>query len=167
MLSELGVALTVLIVLVAFRRLSLYEEAYGFTMLRLYSHIFAVWVGLVFVLLAADLTGAWQPRRWLLGSTLLTALLTAMALNIANPEALVVRLNASRAQSTHKLDAEYVKELSSDAVPSLLNARSALPQDLRSEVTRATCPGSKSYTPGWAAFNLAAARAAEAKAQHC
>ena len=49
--------MTLLIVLVAWMRLSLYEGAYGFTMLRLYSHIFAGWVAVVFVLLAADLAG--------------------------------------------------------------------------------------------------------------
>src|SRR5260370_33685068 len=41
-LGQVGIGLTLLIVFVAFGRLSLYEEAYGFTMLRLYSHIFAV-----------------------------------------------------------------------------------------------------------------------------
>jgi len=44
------VGLTLVIVVVALRRLGLYQQAFGLTMLRLYSSIFAVWVGLVLVL---------------------------------------------------------------------------------------------------------------------
>ena len=59
-----------LLLVSALRRLWLYEEAYGFTMLRLYSHIFAGWIGLAFRLFAADLAVVWRGRRWLAGSTL-------------------------------------------------------------------------------------------------
>jgi hypothetical protein len=119
-LAELAIALTLLIVLVAWMRLSLYESAYGFTMLRLYSHIFAGWVAVVFVLLAADLAGLFRRRRWFVGATTLTALGLLLALNLANPEAIVVALNVENAAATHKIDAQYFGELSSDATPSLL-----------------------------------------------
>jgi hypothetical protein len=61
-LAEVGIALTLLIVFVAFRRLSFYEEAFGFTMLRLYSHIFAVWIAVVFLLFAVDIAGNYGTR---------------------------------------------------------------------------------------------------------
>ena len=47
--------LTLLIVLVAIRRLNLYGAAYGQTMLRLYSTLFAAWVGAVFVIVGGFL----------------------------------------------------------------------------------------------------------------
>lgn len=49
-LVEIAVLLTIGIVVVAHQRLSLYETAYGFTMLRLYSQIFAIWIAIVFAL---------------------------------------------------------------------------------------------------------------------
>src|SRR5205085_4277547 len=50
-------SLTVVIVVVAIARLGLYEDAFGLTMLRLYSKVFAVWIGVVFLLLGVDLAG--------------------------------------------------------------------------------------------------------------
>ena len=54
-LATTAVALTLVIVAVALSRLSLYERAFGLTMLRLYSQVFALWIGTVFVMLAVDL----------------------------------------------------------------------------------------------------------------
>src|SRR5438067_1732673 len=103
-LAELAIALTLLVVAVAFQRLSLYEAVYGFTMLRLYSHLFAVLIGVVFVYLAAELAGLGRGRRWLLGAASMTALALLAALNLAGPEALVVHWNLDRAAASGKLD---------------------------------------------------------------
>ena len=54
-LATTAVALTLVIVGVALSRLSLYEHAFGLTMLRLYSQVFALWIGTAFVMLAVDL----------------------------------------------------------------------------------------------------------------
>jgi hypothetical protein len=101
LLALVAIALTLLIVLVAFQRLRLYEEAYGFTMLRLYSHIFAVWIALIFLLLAADHSGLFRRRRWLVGAVSVSGMAVLMALNVINPEALVVSLNLT-APRQHK-----------------------------------------------------------------
>src|SRR5579859_2025351 len=92
-LSETAIALTLMIVVIAFHRLSLYEQAYGFTMLRLYSHIFAAWMAVVFVFLAAEMLGLWRRRRWFVGATMASAVAVLLALNFVNSEALVVALN--------------------------------------------------------------------------
>jgi hypothetical protein len=152
---------------VAFRRLSLYEEAYGFTMLRLYSHVFAVWLGVVFGLLAADFLGVFRQRRWFIGATVTTALVVLLGLNVANPEAIVVALNTSHAQVAHKIDGQYLSELSSDATPALLASRANLEPALQQQVTQAACAGPRSYVPPLAAFNLADAQAAEARRSSC
>ncbi|MEO8745429.1 MAG: DUF4173 domain-containing protein [Candidatus Dormiibacterota bacterium] len=166
-LALAATALTLLIVGVAFERLSLYEQAYGFTMLRLYSHIFAVWIAVVFLLFAADLAGAGHRRRWFVGATSATALALLLALNFLNPEALVVALNTSHAQSAHKIDAQYLAELSSDATPALLSSRYELEPALRNQVDAAACAGSRSYSPSLPAFNWAEAEAAEARGTNC
>jgi hypothetical protein len=166
-LSECAIALTLMIVVVAFRRLSLYEEAYGFTMLRLYSHVFAVWVGLVFLLLAADFAGLWSRRRWFIGATATTAAIVLLGLNVVNPEAIVVGLNTDHAQLAHKIDSQYLSELSSDATPALLSSRSQLDPPLRQQVTDAACAGPRDYSPPLGALNLADADAAAARQSGC
>jgi hypothetical protein len=166
-LAEAAIALTVLIVLVASVRLSLYEGAYGFTMLRLYSHIFAGWIAVVFVLLAADLAGMFRRRRWFVGVTALSALGLLMALNVANPEALVVGLNIDRAAATHRLDPEYLRELSNDAAPALLASRRQIDDTLWQDVKGVVCSGPRSYSPSPAAFNWADAEAAQARSKGC
>ena len=162
-----AIALTLMIDVVAFRRLSLYEEAYGFTMLRLYSHVFAVWLGAVFVLLAADFLGVWRNRRWFIGATLATALTVLLGLNVANPEAVVVALNTSHAQSSNRIDSQYLAELSSDATPALLASRAQIAPVLRQQVTDAACAGAKAYAPAWGAFNVADDQAAAARRAGC
>jgi hypothetical protein len=166
-LAEVAIALTLLIVVVAWTRLSLYEGAYGFTMLRLYSHIFAGWVALVFLLLAADLAGLFHRRRWFVGVTTLTALSLLLALNVANPEAIVVGLNVGRAAVTHKIDAQYFAELSSDATPALLASRSQIDASVWQEVAAVACAGPSNYAPSPAAFNWSDADAAEARQTNC
>ena len=166
-LAETAIALTLLIVVVASMRLSLYEDAYGFTMLRLYSHIFAGWVAVVFLLLAADLGGLFRRRRWFVGATSLTALALLMALNFANPEAVVAQFNVDRAAATGKLDPQYLAELSADSVPALIAARSRISADFRQDVTTAVCAGPRQYQPSIPAFNWADAEAAEARRLGC
>ncbi len=166
-LSEAAIVLTLLIVVVAFERLSLYEQAYGFTMLRLYSHIFACWIAVVFVLLAADLAGLGPQRRWFAGTTAATAMVLLLALNFANPEAIVVALNTSHAQLAHKIDASYLSELSSDATPALLSSRSALDPVLRRQVEAAACAGPRNYAAGLPAFNWADSDAVAARRASC
>ena len=165
--AETAIALTVLIVLVASMRLSLYESAYGFTMLRLYSHLFAGWIAVVFLLHAADLAGVWPRRRWFVGATAITALGLLMGLNFANPESVVVGLNTDRAVATHKIDAQYLSGLSSDAAPALLASRSGVDPSLQQEIRTVACAGPHSYAPSPAAFSWADAAAANARRRGC
>ncbi len=165
--AETAIALTLLIVLVASIRLSLYESAYGFTMLRLYSHIFAGWIAVVFLLLAADLASVWPRRRWFVGATAITALSLLMGLNFVNPEGVVVGLNTDRATTAHKIDAQYLGGLSSDAAPALLTSRSEVDASLWQDIKIVACAGPRTYAPSPAAFNLSDAEAANARHLAC
>lgn len=166
-LAEFAVALTLMIVIVAFRRLSLYEDAYGFTMLRLYSHVFAGWMAVVFVLLAAELMGLWRRKRWFIGATLTTAVAMLLGLNVLNPEAAIVALNVSHAQTAHEVDAGYLGGLSSDATPSLIASLPAFDASLRKEVARVACAGARSYSPSVWAFNWSDEEAVAARSGDC
>jgi hypothetical protein len=167
LLTQLAIGLTLLIVYVASARLGLYEQAYGFTMLRLYSHIAAIWIGLVFLFLAVDLVGLGSGRRWFLGASAMTGLAILLALNAVNPEALVVQLDTHRATAANRLDAEYLGTLSSDSVPAVLASRGLLDSSQAATATRLVCRGPRTYDPYWAAFNLGDATAVASRESLC
>jgi hypothetical protein len=159
-LAMVAIGLTLLIVLVAFQRLQLYEDAYGFTMLRLYSHIFAAWIALIFVFLAADFAGVFRRRRWFVGAVSISAMAVLLALNVLNPEAIAVSLNIERAQTAHKIDAQYLASLSNDATSTLIASDSP-------DIRRIACEGPKVYSAAPAAFNWSDAAAATSRRTRC
>ncbi len=166
-MAEAAVALTLVIVAVALRRLGLYEQAYGLTMLRLSSTVFAVWVGAVLLAAGASLAGIAAGRAWLPAAALVAGLVLLLGLNVANPEAIVVRHNVDRAVHTQKVDPSYLAELSDDAVPDLVRALPRLPDPARAQVLAAVCDGIEPPFAGWAAANTSRWRAADARQQVC
>jgi len=163
-LVELAVVLTMAIVVVAHQRLSLYETAYGFTMLRLYSHIFAFWIATVFALFGATLLRAEADGRWFPGDAAVTGLVLLFALNIVNPEALVVRLNVNQSSANLLLDPDYLGGLSDDAVPDLFKALRRIDPRQQSEIRRQLCQREESQDGGWAGYTVAQQAAKQAHA---
>jgi hypothetical protein len=166
-MAEAAVALTLVIVVVALRRLGLYQQAYGLTMLRLYSSVFAVWIGLVLVLAGCGLAGLGAGRAWFPAAAVAAGLTLLLALNVVNPEAVVVRHNVDRATRTQKVDPGYLAALSDDAVPELVRALPRLPEPARSQLLDAVCAGSEPPFEGWAAANTSRRRAMDARRQVC
>jgi hypothetical protein len=101
----------------AFQRMWLYEQAYGFTRLRIYTHSFMLWLAFVLVLFFFVLLRN-THRTWLYG-TFISALVYLALLNLASPDSLIVRANFARYQAGEELDADYLANLSSDAAPAL------------------------------------------------
>jgi len=118
-LSSLMVGLVLVILASAFQRLRLYEAAYGYTQLRLYSHVFMVWLAAAFVWFLVTL---WRwPDRFAIGA-FVAVLGFLIALNAINPDAFIASQNLARYQASGKLDAYYLTHLSEDAVPALVLA---------------------------------------------
>ena len=136
-------------------------------MLRLYSHIFAVWIAIVFLLLAAETAGIFQRHLWFVGATSISAMALLLALNLVNPEAMVVTLNIDHSRFTHKMDPQYLAELSSDATPALLANRSSVDQSIGRDISRVACAGPHTYSVSLAAFNWSDAAAANARREGC
>jgi hypothetical protein len=110
-------ALTLVVVASALYRLHVYEQAYGFTRLRLLVTFYEAWLGLVVVLVLVAgirLRGGWLPRSALLAGA--GALLVLAALN---PDAYIAEHNLDRWQQTGKVDWAYLSGLSADATPVL------------------------------------------------
>jgi two-component sensor histidine kinase len=117
--------LTLVVVASALHRMDLYQQAYGFTVLRVLVDGFELWLGLLvaMVLVAgARLSGSWLPR-----AALLSAAVFLLVGGLANPEAWVAQRNVERYHATGKLDPYYLADLGSDAAPAIA---SGLPSDL-------------------------------------
>ncbi|MEI8130854.1 MAG: DUF4173 domain-containing protein [Leptolinea sp.] len=120
--TGLGVALVGLVVVIlisAFYRLRLLEDAYGFSRLRTYSHVFMVWLG---VLLAAviglEIT---NYRRGFVMATFFMVIGFGVTLNVLNVDGFILRANVNRSVGMGNLDYFYLQELSDDSVSEGLN----------------------------------------------
>jgi hypothetical protein len=110
-------ALVLVVVASALDRMHVYEEAYGFTRLRLLVSFFEGWLGLLVVLVLVAgirLRGSWLPM-----ATVLTGAATLLVLAWLDPDAYIASHNVDRYQETGKIDLDYLAGLSSDAAPAL------------------------------------------------
>lgn len=167
-LSLVAVVLTVVLVAGALRRLGLYEQAYGMTLLRLLAVLFALWLGMVFVLLGFAIAGVHHERAWFVPASIALAIAGLLVLNATNPEAWIVRRNVDRFAGTDRFDAAMLGDLSDDAVPAIVDALDTLPADdaeaLRARICGAPAPA---RAEGPFAFNVAREAAKDARSRAC
>lgn len=110
--------MTIVVVVSALHRMSLYEEAYGFTRLRLLVTVFEGWLGVVVVLvLVAGVIGG---RRWLVPVAVRAGALGLLGLALVNPDLYIAEHNLSRTQATTPVDYAYLGSLSADALPAIV-----------------------------------------------
>jgi hypothetical protein len=157
------VGLVAVILVSAFQRLLLYEAAYGFTRLRLYTHIFMLWLGAL--LLATALLEGLDRLRYFALALFLVCLGFGLTLNLVNVDALIVRQNIARAMQQHELDAAYLANLSDDSVPTLFESLHsgklpAFPINVVGKVLACQASRNASAAPRpWQSFHLAGYRA--------
>ncbi len=128
----LGVLSVLSLVLVAsaLSRMWTYQQAYGFTVLRLLVEVCELWIGLIFLLVLASLIplcSAWLPR-----AAIGAAAAALLALAVLDPERFIADRNIDRIADGRKLDTGYLAGFSADVVP----AAERLPKPLRSCVLR-------------------------------
>jgi signal transduction histidine kinase len=117
--------LTLVVVASALHRMDLYQQAYGFTLLRVLVDGFELWLGLLVVLVlvaGVRLSGWWLPR-----AALVSAAAFVLVGGLADPEAWVAQRNIDRYQATGTLDGSYLRTLGPDATPTIV---SGLPREL-------------------------------------
>jgi hypothetical protein len=106
----------------AFRRVLLYEGAYGFTTTRLYAQAYMLVVAASLLLLAHELLRQPSARR-LLGRAGALGVMAMTGVSMWNHEGWIVRQNMARYEETGKLDMRYLAcDLSARAVPDVLRA---------------------------------------------
>jgi hypothetical protein len=136
------------VVISAIHRMWVYQQAYGFSTERLMVITIEVWLGAVFLLVAA--AGIRMSARWLPRAVLVAGVLALLGLAALNPERLIADRNIDRFEQTGQLDAEYLSRLSADIDPALHR----LPDRIRACVTT---PASE--RDPWYLFNLSRSRA--------
>ncbi|HWG85625.1 MAG TPA: DUF4173 domain-containing protein, partial [Deinococcales bacterium] len=159
LLATTLLVLLIVIVASAFRRLGAYTEAFGLTELRLYTAAFMAW--LVLVLAWFGLTVLRGQDRRLAAGALAAGFLCLGALNLANPDGLIVRVNTARAVGGSQLDATYLATLSADAVPALRAALPTLPAEDKRVINAALARFRTEAHGDWRSWNLAHANAAD------
>ncbi len=142
MLVRLELALLVALELVlfsAFRRVVLYEQAYGFTTARLFAQ--AYMVGMCLALLALAIEVARGSISISFGRRVTEIALGVFTVLVFwNYEGWIVNRNIDRAEETGKFDGVYATRLSRDAIPTLISRRGEIPPDVRVNVdSRLAC----------------------------
>jgi hypothetical protein len=142
--------MTIVVVVSALYRMHLYEEAYGFTPLRLLVSVFEGWLGVVVLLVIV--AGVLGSRRWLVPVAVRLGAAGLLGLALVNPDLYIAQHNIARADAAVGIDWEYLGELSTDAYPALVR----LPDEQFACTTRSTA---ELGDDDWLAWNLARERA--------
>lgn len=170
LLSGLQILLLLVIVISALYRMSMYQAAYGQTELRFYTSAFMWWMG--FLLLWFGVTVLRGRRRFFASGAVLSAFAVVVALNVLNPDAMIVAVNCERARDAGKrdvryfdgdVDVNYLFSLSADAVPELVRQLPTLPVEDRDRL-RSRLPMEWHGTDGVWGWNLSRDAARDAVA---
>jgi len=119
--NSLSVALVILVGVIltsALERLLLYEQAYGFTRLRTYTHVGILWMAIAFVAFLVLLLRG-RLRRFA-PACAVAAFGFVATLNLLNVDAFIVDRNVTRLSATGELDVDYLVSLSEDAIPEIV-----------------------------------------------
>lgn len=113
LLESLLVVCTLVMLFSAFFRMALYEQAYGYTYLRLLTHAFMIFLFVLFILTFWKI---WKRKIPLYKYYLITAIAAYVVINYVNIDQLITKYNIERYQLTGKIDISYLATLSDDAV---------------------------------------------------
>ena len=142
--------MTIVVVVSALYRMHLYEEAFGFTRLRLLVSVFEGWLGVVVILvIVAGVVGA---RGWLVPVAVRLGAAGLLGLALVNPDLYIAQHNIARADASVGIDWQYLGELSTDAYPALVR----LPDKQFECAIRSSA---KLRDDDWLAWNLSRERA--------
>ncbi|HYK74722.1 MAG TPA: DUF4173 domain-containing protein, partial [Pseudoneobacillus sp.] len=108
-LLTLLVVFTKVMLISAFLRLMMYEDAYGYTFSRVLAHSFMLYL---LLLLIYTFLKIWIDRLSIIHFYLLSGIIFYTGLNVINLEQLVVNENLERYEKTGKVDIDYLNSMS-------------------------------------------------------
>ncbi len=129
-LALMMVGLTTVMLVSAAQRMWLYEEAFGFTQLRVYTHIFIAWLGVLFGVFALSL---FRVRKNIFSLGMLLVIIGYLTtMNLLNVDAYIAERNIARyyeGQGQQELDIRFLNILSADALPQIQALYQQSPND--------------------------------------
>jgi len=128
-LLSLLVGFTFVLLMSAFYRMLIYEQAYGFTYLRIFVQAFMV---LMFFLFIINIIYIWYTKLPIIKSYFVMTLMVYIVLNFSNVDLIIARNNIDRYIETGQIDMEYLKGLSFDATSEM---QRLIDIDVKSEST--------------------------------
>lgn len=114
-LTFLGI-FTFILLISAFYRMLVYEQAYGFTYLRIFVQTFMI---MLFFLFVINIIYIWYPKLPIIKSYFIISLAIYIIMNFANVDIMVAKNNINRYFKTGQIDVVYLKGLSYDAIPEM------------------------------------------------
>lgn len=159
------IGLLFLIMLSAAARLRLYMTEFGLTEDRVVALAIMIWLASAFVLFAATVLRG-RPR-WFGAGAVIAGWGVAAALNLADPVAIITRVNVQRGIAGQSFDASYVGTLGADAVPAALAAFASLPEADRCRLAVTLLRSASRAAPeDWRSWNRSRERAIRALSSH-
>ena len=144
----------------AIQRMQIYVADAGLTELRIQASAFMAWLCIVLVWFVATVLRG-QRNRFAFGS-LVTAFVLVAALDVVNPDDVIVRTNAAHGHllDNGKFDERPLASLSADAAPAIVEALPLLPEPQRTQITKRLLNKHPLATEDWRTFNWSRAQAA-------
>jgi len=110
------VVFTFVLLASAFYRMLVYEQAYGFTYLRVFVQTFMI---MLFFLSIVNIIYIWYSKIPIIKSYFIISLAVYIIMNFANVDVVIAKNNINRYYKTGQIDMAYLKGLSYDAVPEM------------------------------------------------
>ena len=163
-LAAAMIALVGLMIMSALQRLALYVAAFGLSEERVYATAAVAWLAIVFALFVGTVLRR-RAGAFAFGA-ILSGWIILGALDVTNPQAVVVGVNLRRAASGRSFDSKYATTLDADAVPALAAGMAVLDAEGRCTVAKklaTVMTGRQALLAGdWRSWNLARATASGA-----
>jgi hypothetical protein len=115
-LLTLLVIFTFVLLVSAFYRMTVYEQAYGFTYLRIFTQAFMI---MLFFLFIINIIYIWYRKLPIIKSFFIVSLAIYIILNFANVDTIIAKNNINRYFESGQIDVVYLKGLSYDAAPEM------------------------------------------------
>jgi hypothetical protein len=151
-LLMLMVISTAVMLISAHLRLSLYEQVFGFTFLRVLAHVFMAYIIALLVILLVKIIRYYTRLNQ---AFLLISLIFYLAVNYANFDSFIARKNIDRYFDSGKLDQGYLLSLSNNAAPQMIRLLEVDDQEITAGVRAALDWRKKELPQQWQSFNYA------------
>lgn len=142
----------------AFKRLGMYEDAYGFSFTRILAHSFMILLAVIF---AYTLVKIWVEKLSLFHFYFIASLVYYAVINTVDVGQLVVDKNIDRYEKTGKVDVQYLNTMSSEGILGLITLYQKDPNipDLERILQERKAEITLNENSSWQSFNLKRAQA--------